>query len=96
MSRLVLDSEFYCCKCGGRGLPIARKAGSEREAGHLKKLYCLKCKAEINHAECRPWTRYSKEDFELEFKYGNFDSEQNRIMPYGLFKDKLVKEGVLR
>ena len=35
----VTTSEFYCTKCGSRGIPIARRAGKQREAGHLKKLY---------------------------------------------------------
>jgi hypothetical protein len=30
----------------------------------------------------------------LEYKYHNFDEEQNRIMPFGEFKNKLIKEGV--
>lgn len=90
-----LDSEFYCCKCGNKGMPVIRKKGKEREAGHLKKLYCLKCGCEVNHAECKPWTKYEYEDFLLEFEHGNFDEEQNRKMQYGLFKDKLKKAGVI-
>ena len=38
MSGFSLESEFYCCKCGTKGIPIARKKGKAREAGHLKKL----------------------------------------------------------
>ena len=33
----ITTSEFYCTKCGRRGIPIARRIGSQREAGHLKK-----------------------------------------------------------
>ena len=35
-----LPSDFYCTECGRKGIPIIRIAGKEREAGHLKKLYC--------------------------------------------------------
>ena len=62
----ITTSEFYCTACGKRGIPIARKPGQQREAGHLKKLFCLNCGKEINHAEVRPFGSYSREDFEEE------------------------------
>ena len=65
-------SEFYCTKCGRRGIPIARKVGKQREAGHLKKLYCPFCREEVNHAEIRPFGEYNYEDFKLEFDLGRF------------------------
>lgn len=89
------NSDFYCCKCGKKGMPVLRRRGAEREAGHLKKLFCIYCKQEWNHAECKPYTHYDYNCFLLEYNYHNFDNEGNRIMPYGLFKDKLVKEGVI-
>lgn len=89
-----LENEFYCIKCAKKGFPITRVKGKERKAGHLKKIFCLYCNQEVNHVECKPFSHYTKHDFELEKKYGNFDNEQNRIMPYGLFRDKLYKEGV--
>ena len=90
-----MESEFYCIKCGKRGMLIPRKAGKGREAGHLKRLWCLNCKTEFNHVEVKPYTHYDIEDFELEREYGNFDEEGNRKMKYGLFRDKLHKEGIL-
>lgn len=68
----ITTSEFYCTKCGRRGIPIARRIGSQREAGHLKKLYCLNCKEEVNHAEVRPFGDYNYEDFLEEFNLGRF------------------------
>lgn len=88
-------SEFYCCKCGNRGIPIARINGKEREAGHLKKLYCLHCKTEWNHAECKPFSHYDYNDFLMEFREGNFDEEGNRKMTYGELRSKLNSEGRL-
>ena len=92
--KMNYDDEFYCCRCGNRGIPIARKECRNREAGHLKKLFCIYCNKETNHAECKPNSKYSFNEFKLEFNYHNFDNEQNRIMPFGEFKDKLMREGV--
>lgn len=71
--------KFYCCKCGNQGITIARKRNQYREQGHLKKLYCLHCKQEVNFCECDE--NYTYEDFLFEFENGNFDQEQNRIYP---------------
>ena len=84
---LVLDNELYCVICGSRGFTIPRKRGAERESGHLKKLFCLHCQKETNHAECRPWTKYNYNDFLAEYRGGNFDEDGNRVKPYGLFKN---------
>ena len=73
MSRQQITlSDFYCTKCGKKGLPIVRRVGSQREAGHLKKLYCIYCKEEVNHAEVRPFGDYNYEDFKMEFELGRF------------------------
>ncbi len=68
----LYTSEFYCTRCGKKGLPIMRRAGQDREAGHLKRLYCLFCDLETNHAEVRPFGAYNREDFEEEFQLGRF------------------------
>lgn len=91
MQNFNLDSEFYCCNCGHKGIPIIRKRGSEREAGHLKKIYCLHCNKEFNHVECKPYTHYTHEDFLIEFNNHNFDKDGNRIMSYGELKEKIRK-----
>ena len=85
-------SDFYCTKCGKKGIPIARKLGHEREAGHLKKLYCLYCKQEWDHAECKPFSHYTHEDFLIEFNYNNFDETGIRKIPYRQLKG-LINNG---
>lgn len=95
MAKFMLESEFYCTKCGNKGIPIVRRAGRGREAGHLKKLWCIYCKEEHNFCETKEFTHYSKEDFDLEFKYGNFASDGTRKMSYGEFRCKLNSEGLL-
>ena len=44
---------FFCTKCGKEGIMLPRKRGHERERMHKKKLYCIFCKDEINHIECK-------------------------------------------
>lgn len=72
MSYTTTQSKFFCVYCGNEGIPIRRKKGQYRQGGHLKKLYCLNCQKETNHAEVREIGGYTKEDFDLEFKLGRF------------------------
>lgn len=95
MKQLANTSSFYCTCCGNKGIPIARWRGAERNAGHLKKIYCLKCKKEVNHVECKMFSKYDYEDFLLEFNYNNFNENGERKEKYGVFKDKLKKEGII-
>lgn len=78
-SKETTTSEFYCTRCGKKGIPIARKIGKQREAGHLKRLYCLYCREEINHAEVRPFGEYNYEDFQMEFELGRFLEDGTKI-----------------
>lgn len=93
---LITFSDMYCTCCGHRGISIPRNGNKFREPGHLKKLYCIHCGTEKNHVEIRPiYGHYNYEDFKLEMKYGNFDSEGNRKEPYRIFKNGLKKRGVI-
>ena len=74
-------SDFYCTQCGALGLPVVRSAKHTREPGHLKKLYCPRCRIQQNMVEVRPFGRYTYEDFQIEFKYGNFNEKGQRIDP---------------
>lgn len=87
-----VESDFYCTKCGNKGIPIARQARAKREAGHLKKLWCPHCKDFINHVECKPSTKYAYEDFLIEFQENNFDDEGNRKKPYSELKQSLFRK----
>ena len=90
--KFTVDNEFYCTQCGKRGFSIPRKVGKEREAGHLKKMYCLNCHKEQNFVECKPFTKYDKEDFIVEFEYGNFNTNGKRIKTYGQLRS-LINNG---
>lgn len=89
-------SEFYCTQCGNKGIPIMRRRGAEREAGHLKKIYCLKCKQELNHVECKPFSHYDYNDFLQEFEYGNFSEDGQRKVSYGELKGLILNGKVER
>ena len=65
--------EFYCTCCGNRGIPIARNTASQRGRGHLKKLYCIYCKKEVNHYEC--YNQKDVEKFKRKFENGDFIEE---------------------
>ena len=86
--RSTIVHEFYCTQCGERGIPVHRKYGQYREVGHLKKLYCLACGKETNHAECISASKYDSSMFFEEYESGNFDSEGNRILSLSEWKEK--------
>ena len=75
----VTISSFYCTQCGNEGVPLPRKVGQAREAGHLKNMFCLTCGKETNHVEIRHFGSYTKEDFDLEFETGRFLEDGTRI-----------------
>ena len=80
MAKTVVDHEFYCTKCGQKGLPVCRN-GRMRERGHLKKIFCINCGIEVNHVECVPGSKYDKEIFLKEYSDGNFDDDGLRKIP---------------
>ena len=90
----MVTSDFYCTRCCSRGIPISRKKGQQREPGHLKRLFCLKCGKEVNHVEIKTTGEYTLNHFLTEKEYGNFDEEGNRIMPYRQFIGDLKVKGL--
>lgn len=80
------SNKFMCTNCGKEVFPLARKNGQQREAGHLKKLYCYHCKAEHNCVEIRElFDDYNEEIFKIEFENGNFTKEGQRKLPFRQF-----------
>lgn len=66
-------SEFYCTGCGNKAMPIQRKESKLKKSGHLKKLYCIYCRREMNCCEIRPYSNsYILENFRNEFESGVF------------------------
>ena len=74
------EHNFYCIKCGKKGIPLARQTGHQRGKFHRKKLYCLSCKQEVNHIECR-----NEEEvltFKRNFENGVYIDEANESIQY--------------
>ena len=65
--------DFYCLNCGNKGIELPRKKGQ-------KKLYCLTCKTDVNHIECK--TIEEVEKFKEEFKRGVYKDEAQESMAY--------------
>lgn len=70
MSVYSNERKFFCINCGNQGIPIMRKSNHYYGKGHLKKLYCLTCKCEVNHLECR--NNEEVEEFKINFSEGKF------------------------
>ena len=70
-------SNFKCTVCGKEGIPIGRRQSRQREFGHLKKLYCCNCKAEVNFVECNE-INYTIEDYKKEIQDGVFKDSDVR------------------
>ena len=49
----TVQSKLYCSVCHKEGIPIWRKKNKLKEKGHMKKMYCIHCQKETNHAEQR-------------------------------------------
>jgi len=61
---------MYCTKCGNKGITVCRERTTKREKGHLKKLWCIYCKEEVNHVEIT--NDYTIDMFHYEFEHNNF------------------------
>lgn len=85
--KFTTDHDFYCTRCGKKGIPICRH-GRMREPGHLKKLFCINCQEEINHVECVSSSKYTVDDFLEEYENSNFAIDGTRILSLPEWKTK--------
>lgn len=65
--------DFYCIRCGNKGISLMRKQGYKHSKMHRKKLYCPFCKEEVNHVECK--NMEDVEEFRLNFEKGVYKNE---------------------
>ena len=78
--RKMENHDFYCLKCGKKGLNVYRRQGHQHEKYHRKKLYCFYCKEEVNHMECR--NQAEIDEFKDAFERGEFIDEAEESISY--------------
>ena len=87
---MTLEShDFFCTCCGNKGIGIWRNTAAQRGRGHLKKLYCIHCKREVNHYEC--YNEADVEKFKRKFENGDFkdDCIEDNVRNSSSRQDKL-------
>jgi formate dehydrogenase maturation protein FdhE len=67
------EHSFYCINCGNKGIPLMRKQGFKHQGMHRKQLYCVHCKCEVNHVECKTFDEV--EEFRENFINGVYKDE---------------------
>lgn len=72
--------DFYCLKCGNKGIGVFRNVGFQRERFHRKRLYCPFCKEEVNHIECKTYEEI--QIFKDTFERGEFKDEAEESVSY--------------
>ena len=76
----MISHDFYCMKCGNRGIPLSRKRGHCHGKHHRKKLYCPTCRLEINHIEIRNYDELI--EFKENFAKGEYKDEAESSLNY--------------
>jgi hypothetical protein len=72
--------DFYCIGCRNKGIPLARNTGFQHGKMHRKKLFCLHCKCEINHVECKTYADVEK--FKEDFENGVYKNEAEESISF--------------
>lgn len=74
------EHDFYCIKCGHKGIPLSRKQGHQHERFHRKKLFCIYCQQEVNHIECK--NDEDVAEFKRNFENGVYNDEAEESVSY--------------
>lgn len=74
------EHSFYCINCGNKGIPLMRKQGFKHGGMHRKKLYCVTCRQEVNHVECK--TADEIDEFRHNFKNGVYKNEAEESISF--------------
>ena len=72
----MIVHDFYCVKCGNKGIPISRRANKFSSKMHLKELWCVHCKDTINHVECT--SEEDVERFKRRFQEGYYIGKEKK------------------
>ena len=74
------EHDFYCMKCGNKGIPLSRSHGHQHERFHRKKLYCINCHEEVNHIECK--NQADVDEFKENFANGVYIDEAEESISF--------------
>ena len=74
------EHDFYCIKCGHKGIPLSRKQGHQHERFHRKKLFCIYCQQEVNPIECK--NDEDVAEFKRNFENGVYRDEAEESVSY--------------
>ena len=88
MKKKMKSSTMKCTQCGTE-YTIQRVVGKEKECGHLKKVWCVKCRKDTNHVELG--AHYFRQDYYMEVLTNNFSPEGEREKSLGELKKELAK-----
>lgn len=81
MVKMKCDThDFYCIKCGHKGIPLSRNRGHQHGRFHRKKIFCLYCQQEVNHIECK--TPEDVLEFKENFENGVYKDEAEESVSY--------------
>ena len=80
MGRNLETHDFYCIRCGKKGIPVVRKRGHQHGKHHMKKLFCLNCQEEINHVECKNYADVI--EFKEKFERGEYSDAAKESLSY--------------
>ena len=69
----MISHDFYCINCGNKGIELMRQQSHQHKRYHRKKLYCLNCKCEVNHIECKTYDEI--QEFKSNFENGVYKDE---------------------
>lgn len=75
------EHSFYCINCGNKGISLQRRTGFRHADNHRKKLYCIYCKTECNHIECK--TLADEIKFKEDFENGVYIDEAKESVSFG-------------
>ena len=74
------EHSFFCLRCGNKGIPVQRKKGFQHADNHRKKLYCIHCKEEVNHIECKTFEDVI--NFKENFQNGVYQNEAEESVSF--------------
>lgn len=72
--------DFYCLNCGQKSMSLPRQRNHLHSKFHRKKLYCPRCKVEINHIEVR--SEEERWEFLEDFEGGAYNAERETALCY--------------